>query len=270
MDLTLQIGLGLLLGVVIAVLAWQAGSLSRSGSVAAALSGGLIFGLGGLDWAVLLLAFFISSSLLSRAFGQRKAALNEKFSKGHQRDWGQVLANGGLGAVLVVLAAGYPENSLWWIAYIGTMAAVNADTWATELGVLSPAAPRLVTSGVIVERGTSGGISLLGSLASLAGAAVIGLCATLVRPEVGVSLALAAAIGGGMLGSLVDSLLGATLQAIYFCPTCQKETERHPQHTCGTPTTQVRGLSWLNNDWVNFVCALTGAGGAMLIWLIFR
>ena len=270
MDLPVQFGVGLVLGVVIAAVAWKAGSLSPSGAVAAALSGGLIFGLGGLDWAVLLLVFFISSSLLSRAFGRRKASLNEKFSKGHRRDWGQVLANGGLGAALVVLATFSQGYWLWWAAYIGAMAAVNADTWATELGVLSPTAPRLVTSGAVVERGTSGGITILGSFASLAGAVLIGLSAALVRPETGVGLAFAAAMGGGMLGSLVDSLLGATLQAIYFCPACQKETERHPTHTCGTATTQVRGLSWLNNDWVNFLCALSGAGGAALIWLVLR
>lgn len=270
MNLAVQIGLGFLLGVAIAVAAWKAGALSGSGAVAAALSGGLIFGLGGLDWSVLLLTFFISSSLLSRAFGRRKSALNEKFSKGHQRDWGQVLANGGLGAGLVILTAIDQAYGLWWVAFIGAMAAVNADTWATELGVLNPAPPRLVTTGRPVERGTSGGVSLLGGFASLAGAGLIGLAAALVRPEDGVGLALAAAIGGGTLGSLVDSLLGATLQAIYFCPTCQKETERYPQHTCGTSTTQVRGLSWLNNDWVNFLCALSGAGGAALIWWIMR
>lgn len=274
MELWVKIGAGLVLGValgaVIATVAWKAGALNLSGAVAAALCGGLIFGLGGLDWAVLLLVFFVSSSLLSRAFGRRKASLNEKFSKGHQRDWGQVLANGGLGAVLVVLAAITQEQALWWAAYLGAMAAVNADTWATELGVLSPMAPRLVTSGVVVERGSSGGITILGSLASLAGAALIGVCAALLRPETGTALALAAAVGGGMLGSLVDSILGATLQAIYFCPTCQKETERNPLHTCGASTTQIRGLSWLNNDWVNFLCALSGAGGATLIWLILH
>jgi len=273
MDVSLQVGAGLALGFasggVIAALAWKAGVLSPSGAGAAAIVGGLIFGLGGLDWAVLLLLFFVSSSLLSRAFRQRKAALNEKFSKGHRRDWGQILANGGLGAGLVILAALAQEQGLGWAAFIGTMAAVNADTWATELGVLSPAPPRLITSGAVVEKGTSGGVTALGSLASLAGATLIGLGAALLRPETGIGFTLAAAVAGGLFGSLVDSILGATLQAIYYCPACQKETERHPTHICGTVTQQVRGWSWLNNDWVNFLCALCGAGGAVLLWLIF-
>jgi uncharacterized membrane protein len=68
-----------------------------------------------------------------------------------------------------------------------------------------------------------------------------------------------------LLGALFDSLLGATVQAIYFCPACQKETERNPTHGCGTRTTQIRGWTWLDNDWVNFAC---GAFGVMLVMVI--
>ena len=143
----LDLLVGFLLAALIALLAWRAHALSPSGALAAALTGGLIFGLGGLPWAALLLTFFISSSLLSRLFAGRKAGVSEKFSKGHQRDWGQVLANGGLGALLVTGYALWPESPAWWAAYVGAMAAVNADTWATELGVLSRSAPRLITSG---------------------------------------------------------------------------------------------------------------------------
>lgn len=57
----MQILIGLLLGVLISLLAYRFHALSRSGALAAAVSGGLVFGLGGLSWAILLLAFFISS-----------------------------------------------------------------------------------------------------------------------------------------------------------------------------------------------------------------
>ena len=97
-----QILAGFLFGVLISYLAYRAKSLDKSGAAAAALSGSLIFGLGGISWASLLLAFFISSSLISRIFHSRKAAASEKFSKGSRRDWAQVLANDGLGVVLVI------------------------------------------------------------------------------------------------------------------------------------------------------------------------
>ena len=265
----MQILIGFLAGIVISLVAWRAGSLSRSGAIAAALTGGLIFGLGGLPWAALLLTFFVTSSALSKTFKQRKIALSEKFAKGSQRDWQQVLANGGLGSVLVIWAFLQPENPLPWLAYLGAMATVNADTWATELGVLSRRPPRLITNGQVVEAGTSGGISFFGTLSTLSGAALVGLVGAAFYLGAGAwPMWLAATLGGGC-GSLLDSLLGATVQAIYFCADCQKETERHPVHSCGSETRQIRGWHWLNNDLVNFIASLAGAGITLAVWQIF-
>lgn len=248
---------GFALAVVIAYLAYRAHSLSRSGMVAAIVVGTVIFGVGGWQWAVLLLTFFISSSLLTRAFKKRKNDLSEKFSKGGQRDAGQVFGNGALATLFAGLHFFFPASPWVWLAFAAALAAVNADTWATELGVLNPHPPRMITNfRKVVEKGTSGGISLVGTLASLAGSGLIGLLAALVYPSpeaptIGLLVTLA-----GFLGSLFDSFLGATIQAIYHCPTCNKETERHPLHTCGTETTLKRGWPWLDNDLVNLGCSV--------------
>jgi uncharacterized protein (TIGR00297 family) len=219
-----------------------------------------------LPWAAVLLTFFISSSALSRAFSRRKQSLSEKFAKGSRRDWAQVLANGGLGAFLVLLHEILPAETWTWVAYVGAMAAVNADTWATELGVLNPTKPRLIWGWKPIERGASGGISLLGSLAALAGAALIAGVAWLFNPTADPFLLVGSAILAGLAGSFFDSLLGATIQAIYWCPQCQKETERYPTHICGTPTVFKRGWRWMDNDWVNFLASLCGALIAVLVW----
>jgi len=139
------------------------------------------------------------------------------------------------------------------------MAAVNADTWATELGVFSAIPPLLISNGKTVEAGTSGGITPLGYLAALGGAAFIAAVAAAFTPGRNILIELTVIILGGVAGSSFDSLLGATAQAIYYCPTCQKETERHPIHSCGSQTQRLRGWRWLNNDWVNFACSLAGA-----------
>jgi uncharacterized protein (TIGR00297 family) len=265
----IQILIGFLLGGLIGFGAYRAGALTQSGAWAAILTGGLIFGFGGLPWAVLLLVFFITSSVLSRAFTRRKESLSEKFSKGSRRDYGQVLANGGVGALLAITLVLLPDMEWQWVAYAGAMAAVNADTWATELGVLSRASPRLITSGKIVERGTSGGITLTGYLAAAGGAALVGLAAVLFTPGAPWLMFIGTITLSGVAGSTLDSLLGATAQAIYYCPQCQKETERHPKHICGTETTQVRGWRWLNNDVVNLLCSLMGAFAAVgLVYLL--
>jgi uncharacterized protein (TIGR00297 family) len=222
--------------------------------------------MGGWQWSILLLTFFITSSAWSRAFKKRKHNLNEKFSKGGERDAGQVLGNGGLATFFAALYAFYPESIIPWVGFAASLAAVNADTWATELGVLNPTPPRMITNlSKRVEKGTSGGISLWGTGAALLGSSLIALLAVLLSPSSGLNtysfLLITAA---GVLGSLFDSLLGATVQAMYYCPTDKKETEKHPLHTCGTETVHIRGWMWLNNDWVNFAC---GAVGTLISFL---
>lgn len=259
---------GFTLGVIVSYLAFRLGSLTVSGAVASAVIGGLIFGLGGLPWASLLLLFFISSSFLSRAYRIKKEPLGEKFSKGSRRDHGQVLANGGLAAGLVLVYWYFPNLEEVWIAFAGAMAAVNGDTWATELGVLSKSPPRLITSGKVVSRGNSGGVTPGGYLATLAGASLIAFAAGLFAQPDGLIIPLV--IIAGLVGATIDSLLGATVQGIYYCPECNKETEHHPEHRCGTTTVQIRGWNWMSNDLVNFICSLAGAGIAVLGWQLIR
>jgi uncharacterized protein (TIGR00297 family) len=269
----MQIIIGIITSLIVSILAWKAGALNRTGMWAAVISGGLIFSFGGLPWAVLLLTFFISSSLLSRLLASRKISLGEKFSKGSQRDWGQVLANSGLGAIFAV-AFSFTSNSELWIAYAGAVAAVNSDTWATEVGVLSTSPPRLITNGKVVDHGTSGGISFLGSLFAFLGSLLIGLLTAVLTSSLGFImtnslLLIVIILIGGIGGAFFDSLLGATVQAIYTCPTCNKETERYPNHTCGSKTIHIRGWSWLNNDIVNFLCSSVGALLSFLGYILF-
>jgi uncharacterized protein (TIGR00297 family) len=262
----MQIIYGVILAIIIAYLAYRVHSLNKSGAYAATLVGAVIFGFGGWRWAFLLLTFFVTSSALSRAFKKRKQGLDEKFSKGHERDAGQVFGNGGLAMVFAGLHAFYPESVIPWIGFAASLAAVNADTWATELGVLNPTPPRMITDlRKRVEKGTSGGVSLWGTMASLLGASVIALPAVLLSPigtlNVHHFLLITAA---GLAGSLFDSVIGATIQAMYYCPTDKKETEKHPFHICGTQTVHIRGWKWLNNDWVNFACGVFGVVIAIL------
>ncbi len=274
---------GFALAALIGYLGYRRQALSRSGVVGAILTGGLLFGLGGLSGAALLLAFFVSSSALSRFKESQKEslALFEKFSKGSQRDLGQALANGGAAALCIVGWA-ITQQPAWWIACAAALAAANADTWATELGVLSKTPPRLITNGQTVEVGASGGVSWRGTAAALAGSlliALIAFIATLFDPSL-TSLRpppnfrrptlLFIITLSGLAASLFDSLLGATVQAIYYCDQCHKETERHPTHRCGSRTRLLRGWKWLDNDWVNFLATAVGATVAAGLLVLVR
>jgi uncharacterized protein (TIGR00297 family) len=269
----MQLLLGFLFAIIIAFLAYRARSLNKSGAIAAVVTGTIIFGVGGLDWAILLLTFFITSSALSRAFKKRKQGLDEKFSKGHERDAGQVFGNGGVATAFAALHFFLPASPLPWIGFAAALAAVNADTWGTELGVLNPHPPRMITDlRKTVEKGTSGGISLVGTLAALAGSGLIALLAALLfpipNPQLPITNYFLLITFSGLAGALFDSFLGATVQAMYFCPTDKKETEKHPLHTCGTPTIHIRGWKRLDNDWVNFSCGAFGVLAAILFTML--
>ena len=264
---TQQILFGIFAAAGIGFLAWKAGALAVSGAFAAAVVGSLIFGFGGLPWAALLLTFFISSSLLSKLFANRKKKLADKFAKGSQREWEQVFANSGVGVFLVVVQLIYPEEIWLWLGYAGAMAAVNGDTWATELGVLSSKLPRLITTGKPVERGTSGGVSLAGSAATLGGAALVGLIGKIFTPELSWTIAVGVVSLAGFAGAFLDSLLGATVQAIYYDPVRRKETERQIVLENGELAKPVRGWSFINNDVVNFVSSVFGAMVAVGLWM---
>lgn len=250
----------------ISALAYWRGSLSPSGVIGAFIVGTLTIGLGGWIWGALLGVFFISSSALSHFKESEKKETAEKFDKGHRRDFGQAMANGGLGSLIAVLSAVYP-SPVWFPMFIGVMATVTADTWATELGTLAKKAPRLITNGHIVEVGTSGGITPLGTTVSFAGGLLIGLIAGILSPQI--SLIAAAIVGAvsGLAGSLFDSLLGGSVQQIYYCDVCQKETERK-LHKGRHDTRPLRGWFWLNNDLVNLLASFVGGLTAVVIWLV--
>lgn len=190
--------------------------LTAAGAAAAlAVGGATVLGVG---WrgVLLLLAFFVSGSLLTRGGGRRSAR--------------QVLANGGVAAVAALLGS--------WPAFAGAVAAAAADTWATEIGAHSPTPPRLITSGAAVTPGADGGVTLLGTGGGVLGAAMIGALFFLLGPRPGWGGVVVA--GAGVLGMLIDSLLGATLQG---------------------PDDR-----WLNNDGVNLAMTLAGAAIAAVGW----
>lgn len=254
-----------ILSVLIVAAAYWRGSLSGSGAAGALAAGTFTLGLGGWHWGVLMGVFFVSSSVLSHYKEREKKAVAEKFDKGHRRDIGQVIANGGLGTLLAVGSAVWP-HPLWFALFVGVMGTVTADTWATELGTLSQQPPRLITTGRSVPVGTSGGISVLGTAVSFTGGLLIGLAAALLAPLAPLPLAAMGAFGG-LIGSLTDSLLGATVQRVYYCDVRQKETEKK-RNPLGQPNRPIRGWAWMNNDMVNLLSSAVGGGASALIFLL--
>jgi uncharacterized protein (TIGR00297 family) len=257
--------LGLGLSALIAGVAYCRKSLTRSGALAATAVGTAIFFGGGPWWFLALFTFFVTSTLLGRVGRARKAALAQDYQKGDRRDAMQVFANGGVAALCALMVMLAPSP---WLggAVLGALATATGDTWATELGVLSRRPPVSLLGLRRVPAGTSGAVSLLGLVATLLGGLAIGGVGSLAPVALGtpawVSLVVGAVAGVG--GSLVDSLAGATIQASFHCPTCDRACEV-PVHHCGTTTEHQRGPLWLDNDTVNLLATFTGAllGGTL-------
>lgn len=255
---------GMLLAPAVAYAAFRARSLSATGAVAAAIVGAAAMA-AGWSWGALLIAYFVTASLLTRYRAADKAARTmDRVDKHGPRDATQVLANGGVFALLAVAFA-VTREPLWQALAAGAIAASAADTWATELGVLSAAPPRAILGWETVLPGTSGGVTLLGFGASAGGAALV----TIAAAALGWSpAAVVAAFTGGIAGCIVDSIVGGTLQSRRTCPACNAATERRV-HSCGATTVHTGGIAWLDNDGVNAVATLTGAlFGASLASLV--
>ena len=256
----------------VATVAWRIGALSASGVAAAAIVGGTIVATAGWWPGLILVAFFVSASALSILSSMRSTGSEQ--ARGKRRDAVQVFANGGTPMVLAVCSALAGNPAPWQVAMVAAIAGATSDTWGTETGRLSRTQPRVITTGKPAPPGTSGAISTTGTIGSAAGALLIGLVAgvgTTIGWEIpGLTAAplILIATVSGFSGSITDSLLGATIQARYWCPTCHTHTEMLV-HNCGTPTSLVRGHAWLNNDAINllaiFAAALIGFGAGS-IW----
>ena len=222
--------------------------LTRDGVAAALVVGGAVAA--GLGWrgAVLLAAFFVSGSVLTQLAGEAGP-----------RNARQVAANGGAAAIAALLGC--------WHVAAGALASATADTWATETGAFSRRAPRLITTWAPVPRGTSGGITAPGTAGGLAGAAAMAVLATaLYHGGMTGALVIGAA---GAIGMLADSVLGATAQGQFECAACGAWFER-AETVCHEPVRLLKGWRWLDNDAVNLVATLVGAGTAALAWRLLR
>ncbi|WP_422448542.1 DUF92 domain-containing protein [Thermoanaerobacterium sp. DL9XJH110] len=248
---------GFALSFLIANVAYLKNSLTLDGSIGATFLGTIMYATSGIFGSFLMMVFFISSSLLSHFKKNMKEKVARQFEKTGRRDIFQVLANGGVGLIYSVLF--YVTKNPSFLVLLGiSFAAANADTWATELGILNKNRPISLRTLKRVEKGTSGAVSLFGTFAALMGAMLIGISAAAGLKLINFgNLAFSYAQSfrmitlGGFLGSLLDSLLGATLQGVYYSEEMEGETEKRLSN--GKPNPLVRGLSFVNNDLVNFL-----------------
>ncbi|KAJ1397054.1 integral membrane protein DUF92-domain-containing protein [Ochromonadaceae sp. CCMP2298] len=287
-SLAVRNSLAVLIALGLAISGKRKKSLSTSGAISAIFVGYVAFACSYRFGAILIL-FYYSSSKLTKFKQDYKAKIEEDYAVGGQRNWMQVLASSLLATVVAIAFyllcgedqgmsfAAPSEHDIWvevaglslqqstlasylWTAYIAHYCTANADTWASELGVLSANNPRLVTTLFWreVPRGTNGGMSGVGTLASAAGGLFIGCVffagAALVPSSSAQYPVLVYSLLCGLLGSLVDSLLGASVQATYYCTErkCIVKRDGTGQGTQGS-IVRICGSDVLSNEAVNLL-----------------
>ncbi|KAM0933402.1 hypothetical protein DsansV1_C35g0228591 [Dioscorea sansibarensis] len=257
----------LLTSAAMAIRALRRKSVDISG-VLAGIPVMIVHMMAGYRFAALLLVFFFTSSKLTKVGEEKKRHIDAEFKEGGQRNWIQVLANSAIATILVIVSATMTNGEDRCLdtkdsrlvtgligGIIGHYACCNGDTWSSEIGLLSSAQPRLITTFKTVKKGTNGAISPEGLMAAAAGGFVIGMTFVLVglltadctgNVAIKQLLVLPIASVAGLCGSLIDSLFGATLQFSGYC------TVRNKVVSVGGPTVvKISGSSVLNNNQVN-------------------
>ena len=260
-------------------------SLNRSGALAAVVVGFISFA-ASYRMGTILIVFYYTGSKMTKVRGETKKRLEYNYKEAGQRDMWQVLTNSVLATIVaatfyfLVGEDGCDVNfrsdakddyfqrvnglsSYLWTLYVAHYACANGDTWASELGVLSRSNPRMITTLCLKEvpRGTNGGVSLEGTVASGLGGALIGLTFYICSIAMDFSLGtrqypmIVAGLCSGLIGSLVDSLLGALLQATYFDVGSKQivrvEDFQSLKRVKGS-IKRIQGVDILSNEAVNF------------------
>ncbi|XP_055959463.1 transmembrane protein 19 [Patella vulgata] len=249
-------------------------SLNKSGALAGFVVG-FVLTLANLCFFSSLIVFFVAGSKVTRFRSNKKRIQEADFKEGGQRNWIQVICNGGVAtqlAVLYILETGCKEitinfstnySSSWLaIAVLSSLACSCGDTFASEIGsVIGTGDPWLIMSFRKVPRGTNGGVSIVGTISSLIGGLLVGVayyimlvlrCTDLMLLDSPAQwpIIIIGVIGGG-LGSIIDSILGSTFQYSGF----NKNLKRVVEHQ-GKDVEHITGWSLLDNHSVNLISSL--------------
>ncbi|NXE22944.1 TMM19 protein, partial [Ardeotis kori] len=258
--------------LIIAIQGFKKKSLDHSGAL-----GGLVVGfiltVANYSFFTSLLVFFVTSSKLTKWKKDIKKQIDSEYKEGGQRNWVQVCCNGGVPtelAVLYMIENGPGEipidfskqyTASWMcLSLLGALACSAGDTWASEIGsVMSKSKPRLITTWEKVPVGTNGGITLVGLLSSLLGGMAVGIAYFITQLIFVSDLEISApqwpiivfGAAAGLLGSIIDSYLGATMQYSGFDQSIGMVVNHRTKNS-----KHISGKSILDNNAVNLFSSI--------------
>jgi uncharacterized protein (TIGR00297 family) len=269
MQEVLEVIIGTIMISLLGLISYKAGAFDKKGLIAGLVVSYLILISTGIPWVIIIFAFVILGSTFTFVGYNKKVKYScNEFEV--RRGYSNVLANGAV-ALFAAIAEGFTsiiglDGWIFAVIYVGAIATATADTLATEIGLLSKKEPILITNFKKVKPGTSGGITLIGLVASILAALTISTLSYIFGiPEQSIKILIVISLAG-FLGSIIDSLFGATIQRIGKCIICGKETEKLYHHD--QKTIKVRGMEFMDNNSINLVSTAIGALIALLLFII--
>jgi len=209
--------------IVIILYAYQKKKIDISALLASGAVGTVALLTVGVDWLYLILAFFIMGNLITKyKYGAKE---NLGVEEGI-RTFRNVFGNGGAATIFAIFYLLTDKNPVLLLGFIGAMATATADTFATEIGQAHEREPRLIINLRKTKVGTSGAVSLPGSIAALIGAGIISSIPLLFSINLDKILIFSIGTISGFIGCNIDSLIGATIE--------RKRVDKHMTNFLGT------------------------------------
>ena len=240
--------LGILVATALFTITYFGKHLTLSGAVLVAIIVMLFASFNLWNMLALLLVTYIVIMLVDKIASKHRDTINcNIISKSGARSAKQILVNG-FAALLATALFVTMEYKVFLIVFAVGVGETFADSIASDIGVLAKKAPRDICTWKQIVPGLSGGVSLLGIMASVIASMLFGCLAfAFLRLSITETLAI---LGFSILGSFVDSLFGSRVQVKYQCNACNTLTEKK-QH-CNTQTKHISGIKWMDNCVVNF------------------
>jgi uncharacterized protein (TIGR00297 family) len=243
---------------VVAVMAYHRKSLTQSGALSALIFGTVIYVFGGwLVW-LMLIFFFIASSALTKIHYRKQP---EDAEEKNGRNYVQVISNAFAASLFSVIYY-VSGDTIYMLAAVVSIAASNADTWASEIGRLSKGKNYSILTFKEMPKGSSGAITLLGTFASILGALFISVIFIIFESiQNGFELVTLLKHGyiisvGGFIGCLLDSVMGILFQAKY--KDASGKWYEHKKFS-GESLILISGFTIITNDMVNLLSSLSAS-----------
>lgn len=253
-------------GIVIAIFAHKLNLFTIPASFMLFYLASVLIYFGGSKALIAIISVFAIIIMIEKILGNKTANITNTINKETGKRNEMQLAANALFAIISVVLLGISKKEIFIITFFAAIAETFGDSIASDVGVLSKKEPIDICTFKRIERGLSGGVSLLGTMAALAICLYSGAVYYLLYN--GTILNVVIVVISGLCGIILDSILGSRIQAQYKCSICGKATEKHTH--CNSATQLVKGSSFVDNTKVNLICNIFSCLLAYVITIFVR